>query len=109
LADAKAADVSRRLVLHRGARLAREVRLQGLLPAEARREPLHQCLRDLFQEARRDVVARLPVEHARLRMREVEAVARPRDRDIGEAPLLLQAVAPGDALLVREEAFLQPG
>src|SRR5207248_6472930 len=70
LADAKAADVARRLVRHRGARLARELRRERLLPVEARSEPFYQVLRNLFQEARRNVVARLPMQHARLRVRE---------------------------------------
>src|SRR5258707_15469136 len=88
LPDAKAADVARRLVRHRGARLAREVGCKRLLPVESRREPLHQLLRNLFQDALRHVVARLAVQHARLRVRQVEAIACAGDRHIGQAPFL---------------------
>src|ERR1044071_1044120 len=71
--------------------------------------PLHQLLRDLLEKPRRNVVARLAVEHAGLRVREVQTVARPRDRDVGEAPLFLQPVALHDALLVRKETLLEAG
>ena len=49
------------------------------------------------------------MQHARLAEAEVQALACPRDRHVHEAPLLLQAVAVGEAVLVREEAFLEAG
>src|SRR6266513_1816840 len=42
---------------------------------KARRQPLHEPLGDLLEEARRDVVARLAVQQAGLRVREVQAMA----------------------------------
>ena len=47
--------------------------------------------RDLLEEARRDVVARLAVQHAALRVRQVQAPPRTRDRHVHEPPLLLDA------------------
>src|SRR5258706_6064865 len=87
LPDAKAADVARHLVLHRGARLARKVGCKRLLPAEARREPLHQLLWNLFQEARRNVLARLAVQHARLCVRKVKADSDPSYRPLIHEPV----------------------
>src|SRR2546425_2984324 len=106
LADAKATGVTR--FLEHGLLLF--CRSPDEFPAfgEARRQPLNELPRDLLEEARRDVVARLAVQQAGLRVRQVQAMARARDRDVGQAALLFQAVALGDALLVRKEALLQP-
>src|SRR5688572_33235853 len=71
--------------------LSREVGSERLLAGEARRKPLHELLGNLFQEARRNVVTRLAVQHARLGMREVEAMACAGDRDVSVPSLLLQA------------------
>src|SRR5688572_135789 len=108
LSDAETADVARR-PRQRGARLAREIRSEGLLPRKARRKPLHELLRDLFEEARRNVVARLAMQHARLRVREIQAMARARDRHVGEPALLFQPLGLADALLMREEALFEAG
>src|SRR6185503_14796685 len=83
--------------LPRAGRLERHGAL--LLAREARREPLLQALGDFLEEKRSQAVARLAVQHARLREGQVQALARARDRDIGEAPLLLQAILLHHALL----------
>ena len=49
------------------------------------------------------------MQHARLRERQVKPLARARDRDVGEAPLFLQAVFLHRALLVREQPLFEPG
>jgi hypothetical protein len=49
------------------------------------------------------------VQHARLRVRQVEALARPRHRDVHQPALLLQAVALLRCVLVREQALLEAG
>src|SRR5262245_19660806 len=103
LADAEAAHLAR-CFLRRRRRPRRGVPAARLphflaLPGEPRREPLEELLRDLLEEARRDVVARLAVEHARLRVREVEAVARARDRHVREPALFFEAIAFRHALL----------
>ena len=74
-----------------------------------RRQPLHEVARQLVEEARRDVVAHLAVQHPALRVREVEPAPRARDRDVHEPPLLLDAVELGQAVLVREQPLLEPG
>src|SRR2546426_11291414 len=106
LADAKATGVTR--FLEHGLLLFCRSPDEFLPFGKARCEPLHEPLGDLLEEARRDVVARLAVQQAGLRMRQVQAMARARDRDVGQAALLFQAVALGDALLVRKQALLQP-
>ena len=50
-------------------------------------------LGQLVEEAAAQVVARLAVQHARLRMAQVQALARARDRHVHQAPLFLEAVA----------------
>src|SRR5205085_1217387 len=54
-------------------------------------------------------VTRLAMEHAAAGIREVEALARARDRDVHEAALLLDAAVLEHAVVVREESFLEPG
>src|SRR5688572_12926768 len=71
-------------------------------------QPLAEIRRDLLHEARDDAVARLAVQHAASRIREVQALPRARDRDVHEAPLLLDAAVLEHAVVVREEAFLEP-
>ena len=71
-------------------------------------QPFAQLRRDLLDEARDDAVARLAVEHAASRVREVEPAARPRDRDVHEAALLLDAAVLEHRVLVREETLLEP-
>lgn len=56
-----------------------------------RRDPLERLFRQLVEEAALDVVARLPVQHARLRMAQVQALARAGDGHIGQAAFFLQA------------------
>src|SRR5206468_9989490 len=51
---------------------------KGSLLRKARRQPFEQRLGDLLEKARGGVVARLAVQHSRLRVREVEPVARAR-------------------------------
>src|SRR5438105_2754644 len=110
LPDAEATDVARRATRRNaGTRLPAEVRRERLLAREARRQPLHKALRDFLEKARWDVVARLPMQHARLRVREIQALACPSDRDVGKPALLLEAVALHHALLVREKALFQAG
>src|SRR2546430_6102154 len=99
LADAKATGVTR--FLEHGLLLFCRSPDEFLPFGKARCEPLHELPRDLLEEARRDVVARLPVQQAGLRVRQVQASARARDRDVGPAALPLPGVALGGALLVR--------
>src|SRR5687767_11240645 len=108
LTDAETADVARG-PRQRSARLAREIRGERLLPRKTRREPLHELLRNFLEEARRNVVARLAVQHARLRVREVQAMTRARDGHVGEPALFFEPFRLADALLVREQALLQAG
>src|SRR5256885_17206366 len=103
LADAKATGVTR--FLEHGLLLFCRSPGEFLAPGEARRQPLHELPRDLLEEARRDVVARLAVQQAGLRVRQVQAVARARGRRIGEGPLPFPSVAAGAALVRREQAF----
>ncbi len=77
--------------------------------AAVRRQPLHEVGRQLGHEARRNVVARLPVQHPALRVRDVEPPPRPRDRDVHEPALFLEAVGLRQAVLVREQALLESG
>ena len=70
-------------------------------------EALHQLLGQLLEKARRDVVARLPVQHARLRVRQIQPPPGPRDRDVHQAAFLLEPVVLVQAVLVREQAFLE--
>src|SRR5690242_10490327 len=74
-----------------------------------RGEALYYLRRNLVDEARGDVVARLAVQHARLRVAEVQALPRPRDRYVHEPALLFQPVVLERALLVRKEALFQAG
>src|ERR1700681_169440 len=92
-----------------GARTARTVirRLRGAMAA-LRGQPLDQPGREFVEKARHDVVPKLAVEHATLRMGEIEAPPRAGDRDIREPALLLDAVVFGQAVLVREKAFFEP-
>src|SRR2546427_9359209 len=106
LADAKATGVAR--FLEHGLLLFCRSPDEFLPSGKARCEPLHEPLGDLLEEARRDVVARLAVQQAGLRVREVQAMARARDRDVGQAALLFQAVALDAAPLWREQALLRP-
>ena len=61
-----------------------------------------------LKKARRDVVARLAVQHAALREREIEPAPRARQRHVHQPPLLFHAVGFGQAVFVREQAFLEP-
>ena len=53
------------------------------------------------------LIARLAVQHAALREREIEPAARARERDVHEPPLFLDAVGFGQAVLVRERALFE--
>src|SRR5215472_14445470 len=75
----------------------------------ARRDPAQRRLRQLVEEAALDVVARLAVQHPRLREAEVEALSRTRDRDVHQPPLFLEAVEVARRVLVRKQALLEPG
>src|SRR6185503_16548562 len=72
---------------------------------ESRREPFLEALRNLIEEPRRQTVARLAVQHPRVRIRQVQARARACDRDIREPALFFYSVAFGNALLMREQSF----
>jgi hypothetical protein len=65
--------------------------------------------RQLAEKARRHAVADLSVQHARLRVREIEAAPGTGDRHVHQSPFLFQAVFLVRALLVRKQAFLQTG
>ncbi len=55
------------------------------------------------------MVADLPVQHAALCKRQVQALARPGDGYVHQATLFFQAVGVQQAVLVREQALLQAG
>src|SRR5258708_4616145 len=71
-------------------------------------DPLAEIGRDLLDETRHDAVARLAVQHAAAGVRDVEALARARDRHVHEAALFLDAAVLEHAVLVGEESLLQP-
>ncbi len=75
---------------------------------DLRRKPLQRFLRQFVEETRTDVVARLAVQHPALRKRQIQALLRPRDRDVHQAALLFEPVRFHRAVLVRKEAFFQP-
>ena len=86
----------------------------GTAPAAAlarhpRCQPLQRRLGQFAEEARTHVVACLPVQHAGLRERQIQALACPGDRDVHQPPLLLQAAEFGHRALVRKQPLLQPG
>ena len=83
---------------------AREAGAERLV---ARRDPAQRRLGQLVEEAALDVVARLAVQHARLREAEVEALSGARDGHVHQAPFLLEAVEVARRVLVREEALLE--
>src|SRR5438067_5131410 len=70
-----------------------------------RRKPAHERRRNLVEEARRDVVADLSMQHPALRVREVEPPAGPRNRNVREPALLFDAVVLRKRVLVREDAL----
>src|SRR5690348_15443159 len=88
---------------------ARRTRERGMSPALRQDNPFAELRRNLLHEARDDAVARLAVEHAASRVGEVQPLPRARDRDVHEAPLLLDAAVLEHAVLVREETLLEPG
>src|SRR2546430_15492441 len=103
LADAKATGVTR--FLEHGLLLFCRSPDEFLPFGKARCEPLHEPLGDLLEEARRNVVARLAVQQAGLRVRQGQAMARARDRDVGPAALLLPAGALDRAPPLRKQAL----
>jgi hypothetical protein len=58
---------------------------------------------------RRQAVARLPVQQARLRVAQIEAVAGTRHGDVHQPSFLLQAVALLRRVLVREKTLFEAG
>src|SRR5438876_12412597 len=91
LADAKATGVAR--FLEHGLLLFCRSPDEFLPLGKARCEPLHQPLGDLLEEARRTVVARLAVQQEDQRVRDVQAMARARDRGVRQPELLFRSVA----------------
>ena len=71
-------------------------------------EPFEGLFGQFFEEAALDVVARLAMQHARLRMAQVEALARAGDGHVHEAALFFQAVAVAHGVLVRKQPLFQP-
>ncbi|MNC90379.1 hypothetical protein D3C83_64700 [compost metagenome] len=49
------------------------------------------------------------MQHPRLCVQQVQALARSRDGDVRQSPLFFQAVALDERLLVRKETFLEAG
>ena len=75
----------------------------------ARCEPLERLLGQLVKEPALEVVARLAVQHARLRVAQVEAFARARECHVHQAALLFQTIGVGERVFVREQPLFQPG
>src|SRR2546423_1753856 len=105
LADAPARSIARPA---RGVTMRRRFRLRGEVPAFGRK-PLHHPRRHLVEKARSHVVTQLAVQHATLRMREIQPAPGARDCDVREAALFLDAIVFAEAVLVREQPFLEPG
>ena len=72
------------------------------------RQILQQVGGNFIEEARGQVVARLAVQHARLREAQVEPLARARDGDVHQPALLFQPLVFVQRVLVREQPFFQP-
>ena len=70
------------------------------------RDPLEGGLRQLVEEAALEVVARLAVQHARLRMAQVQALAGTGDGHVHQAAFFFQAAFVADGVFVREQALL---
>src|SRR5262245_28668480 len=67
-----------------------------------------QTLRNFGQKARRNIVASLSVQHARLPMTQIQPVAGARDRDVHQPALFLNTIGLVQAVLVRKQTLLQP-
>ncbi len=72
-------------------------------------EPLQALRRQLVQKAAARVVAGLAVQHARLGVAQVQALARARNGHVHQPPLLLQRLRAAAGVVVREQAFFEPG
>src|SRR6218665_3849395 len=68
-------------------------------------EPLERRLRQFVEETAPEVVAGLAMEHARLRMGQLEAPALAGEGHVHQATLFLQSVALAGRVLVREQAL----
>jgi len=54
-------------------------------------------------------VARLPVQHASLRMREIKTATRTRERHIHQSPFFFQAFLFGNAVFMGKQTFFEAG
>ena len=80
-----------------------QVRKSGLL----RRDPFQAFIGQLFQKTAFQVVSGLAVQHAGLRMAQIQALAGACDGHIHQTALFLQPVKVVHRVLMREQAFFQ--
>ena len=85
---------------------ATEARAKALV---FRRDPFQRGLWQLIKKPAFQVVAGLPVQHARLRMAQVQTLARAGDGHIHEAAFFFEAVTVAHGVFVREQAFFHAG
>jgi hypothetical protein len=74
-----------------------------------RRDPFQRGFRQLVKKPALDVVAGLAVQHARLRMAQVQALARAGDGHVHQAALFLQALVVVHRVFMREQALFHAG
>ena len=72
-------------------------------------DPFQSGFGQLVKKPAFQVVARLAVQHARLRVAQVQALARARDGHVHQAALFFQAVAVAHGVFVREQTFFHAG
>ncbi|MCY1538228.1 hypothetical protein D9M68_737580 [compost metagenome] len=73
------------------------------------REPFQAGFGQLVEEAALHVVARLAVQHARLRVAEIQPLPRACDRHVHQTALFFQPIAVAHRILVREQALFHAG
>ncbi len=92
-------------VLHR----VTPARRRAAPPLGTGAEHVGELLGDLGEEPARRVVVGGAEQHPAPRVTQVEPLARPRDPDVAEAPLLLELVGIAEAARVREHAVFHAG